>query len=278
MISHFSHVIPGGIQEMTRRWLLTGLLSVLLLPLTAFAGYWTPMTSTEYTVVQVRNATTDSEKDHPQSSPEVTDLSKGVPTKDEVDFIANIPPAFLARFPLYLAIAVGIATFVGALITAFINWLNARAQRKLEKEKWTAQEDRENRSLAIRQELEKFKWFRERQEKAYTECLNYLVQSRTVPLAHYAGGEIDVLDFLGRMQTLQYVPVWATILEAYSSSDSKAKIRDASSLLMKKIDNARKAAQEAKEKGLETIPDNGFTEAIDTMLGVIIACTKSDLS
>lgn len=154
--------------------------------------------------------------------------------------------------PLYVAVALGISTLLGASFSALMNWKISRAQREWERERWT----------------------RERREGAYKECLNYLTQSRTVPFEGVGGSLISCEDFEVRIKTLQYVPIWTTVLEAYVSEDSKRQIRSASKALFRCVEKVRAAVQDANSG---VVPDNGLTDAIDNMLKVIVDCTKRDL-
>lgn len=145
-------------------------------------------------------------------------------------------------------------TILGASIAGVINWLNSRSQRKWEKEKW----------------------LREHRETAYSKCLEYLSKSRQVP--EDANGKLMLWrkDFLGRMQSLQYVKLWITVIEAYSTEASKSQIENAAGHLFDCIDKVR--IESAKNDGEQLILDHGLSEAIDKTLEVIVECTKKELS
>lgn len=170
-----------------------------------------------------------------------------------MNFLQQIPPDSLKLAPVYIAIALGVAALAGVLIANAVNRSNTRSQLKCEIQKWLM----------------------ERREVAYKECLNHLARSRTTRLEGPDGPIIDREDFLARLQNLQYVPVWTTVLVAYASDESKTQINKASETLTACMDKARQAAA---EPDLYFISDNGLTAAIDDMLKTITECTKTDLT
>ncbi|MFZ5867544.1 MAG: hypothetical protein ACOYXY_16795, partial [Thermodesulfobacteriota bacterium] len=175
-----------------------------------------------------------------------------------LNFVDSVTRILSIAFDLCLAAIVPLG------IAAFINWLMRDAVVKQVR----SQEGR---------------WEADRKESAYLECLKLLWQSRC---QYHKESKLNHGDFMGRMQTLQYVEPWMVVAGNRSSTESRSALGSAMENLKKTIDLVKK--ENPKDSG-DTDPTNGnrkiFTveghklpEEIDKTLDIVIECCKKELS
>jgi hypothetical protein len=134
------------------------------------------------------------------------------------------------------------------------------------------------------------RWAAERKEAAYLECLKLLWQSRCQT---QEGSFLNRKDFLGRMQTLQYVEPWLIVAGGYSASGVQEELGNAAKNLTTKIDLVRheepkpvpsfvplirdtKLDQDVIDR-TQVVEGHGLPEEIDKVLNIVIKHCRTEL-
>ncbi len=126
------------------------------------------------------------------------------------------------------------------------------------------------------------RWRAERKETAYIECLNRLWQSRCT---YFEREYVNHGDFLGRMQTLQFVEPWLIVAGSYSSSESQAQMEREYGELLRIIDLVWKETPEDSGKvdpynekvKILIVSAHGLPDQIDNLLNTVVECSKKEL-
>jgi len=174
-----------------------------------------------------------------------------------VAFVDSVSNLFSVVIKLCLAATVPLA------IAAFINWMMRD-------------------SVTTQVGSQETRWEADRKESAYLECLKLLWQSRC---QYYKGSKLNHGDFLGRMQTLQYIEPWVVVAGNRSSPESREAMEEAVRGLKEKIDLVRRETPEDsgdcdpadKNKKIFVVEGHGVCEQIDRALDTVIECCKREL-
>ncbi len=126
----------------------------------------------------------------------------------------------------------------------------------------------------LQRKWDREKWHKEKRLEAYLKTMEYLWRSRCVAFNH--GGQDYLADLLGRMQTLQLVPVWSAAIVAYSSSASAEDISEALQQVQKAMDEVRDETDQTID-GKTVRPSHDLHVRIDDMLDKVVASSKVEL-
>jgi hypothetical protein len=126
-------------------------------------------------------------------------------------------------------------------------------------------------------------WQSDRKESAYLEALRLLWQSRFITYDGMDGQSyLDLKDFLGRMQTLQYTQPWIIVAGNRSSAESEKRMETAVKNLVEKIDLVRNGRPyrtgEKDERGedIKIMLDCGLSQAVEDLLEAVVESCKAE--
>jgi len=169
------------------------------------------------------------------------------------------------------ALTAAVGVVLGAGLTGITVFLNGWLQRQWDKERWS----------------------RERKENAYIEALNKLTLSQRKPVkytksdgqlvkperADEGDAFVEKVSYDGAMASLQHVPTWMTMVQAYSSETARDKIkpfRERITRVFRQLKTSEQTAWPAPT-GEKMIEVGEMSQAIEGALDVIIACSEIEL-